>query len=253
MEKSNSEKNKNIGSRFIKGRKQDAIAEIEGWIAENRGDTTKAAASRMTSQPAKNVTEQKMLDSKLFDMSKQRFNFILQCQWQRKLFLEKQRKKTTVMRDLLRNVDVTIFSENPFSTSKTKRRQGTVINNDRKKSAQTGSRIKASTTIPGMRRSPGLKSVDATFVTQRAKFLPSISESKKSRSERASDDSPADVAFSNFNPKVAADSDSIVQSAWPMSDVRYLRLSEALCDNYPKVQHLRSNAKNAFMASTTAY
>ena len=48
MEKSNSEKNKNIGSRFIKGRKQDAIAEIEGWIAENRGDTTKGWSIRFS-------------------------------------------------------------------------------------------------------------------------------------------------------------------------------------------------------------
>uniref|UniRef100_H2Y3K3 Uncharacterized protein n=2 Tax=Ciona intestinalis TaxID=7719 RepID=H2Y3K3_CIOIN len=115
-----------LRSRFLKGKRQEAVQEIEGWIASTRADTIKAGAAR-TNQPSKNITEQKMLDSKLYDMSKQRFNFVLQCQWQRKLFIEKQKRKTAVMRDLMKNVDITTTSENPFSTTANKRRGTTVI------------------------------------------------------------------------------------------------------------------------------
>ena len=39
-----------MNSRFIKGRRQDALAEIEGWITEARLQTAKGKLYRMTNE-----------------------------------------------------------------------------------------------------------------------------------------------------------------------------------------------------------
>lgn len=203
-------------------------------------------ASRPAFQSSKNVTEQKMLDCKLYDMSKQRFNYITQCQWQRKLFLEKQKKKTSIMRDLLRNVDVTVVNENPFS--KNKSRRATVIPTNRTLPLALVQE-KAATTLPGRRQTSDVIATPSlhghsVFVTQRENFLPNINEdarsskSNESRFIRAVDDA-------NALPVVGANTTSLLTNQshlnrWPMCDSRLTRLSASLSDSYPKYVPLRS-------------
>ena len=58
------------------------------------------------SQIKDNITEQRLLESRLFDLSKERYKFMVHVAWQRKAFMDKQKSKTSVMKDLLRKVDV---------------------------------------------------------------------------------------------------------------------------------------------------
>lgn len=183
-----------MNSRFIKGRRQDALAEIESWIAEARLQTAKVNAAK-NSQPAKNVTEQKMLTAKLYDMSRQRFNFINHCRWQRKLFIEKQKKKTSVMQHLFKNVDTELLNDEV--TKKKKKQQ--------RRSRTTMTHLVESRQESVMRSNTG----DGVFITERnhssGTHLPPIQP---------------------------------ITTGTPVNDSRYLRLSQSLCDNYPKMNPL---------------
>jgi len=168
-----------------------------------------------------------MLDSRLYDMSKQRFNFILQCQWQRKLFLEKQKRKTAVMRDLLRNVDVTIAKENPFASQKIEKRRATVIPAARRKPDVMENVQKASTTIPGPRDSGSAQFEISPFVTQKDPYLALLERSRN----------PSVKSSASEENYVLADGQSstgksTVTKPWPMCDERYIRLSQSLSSNY---------------------
>nr|XP_054762948.1 uncharacterized protein LOC129269471 [Lytechinus pictus] len=57
------------------------------------------------SQIKDNITEQRLFESRLLDLSKERYKFIVHVAWQRKAFMDKQRYKTSVMKDLLQNVE----------------------------------------------------------------------------------------------------------------------------------------------------
>ena len=199
-----------------------------------------AGAAKVASHPAKNITEQKMLDSNLYEMSKQRFNFIVQCQWQSKLFLQKQKQKTTIMRDLLRNVDVSILSENPFTI---------------RRKAAVAKRIS--------RHNPALKSLPQIEST------PNKDELKLSTRGNEIDIAPESVFVTQKFPLIVEDQqDAVVATKrsqesnqvprqgdsdwmWPIHDVRYLRLSEVLCENYPKIVHLQAKRKSINLVPIT--
>jgi len=209
----------------------------------NTSHSFSAGAARVASHPAKNITEQKMLDSSLYEMSKQRFNFIVQCQWQSKLFLQKQKQKTAVMHDLLRNVDVSILSENPFS-------------------------IKRKT-------APAKRPRKRELLSLKSKSLPEIASPSKKSDQRLTtrgdevEIAPENVFVTQKFPLIVedrSDSDAIKRSKlgihetsqddddwmWPIHDIRYIRLSEVLCENYPKIVHLQAKQKTAnFVALTT--
>ncbi|CAH1273246.1 Hypp5070 [Branchiostoma lanceolatum] len=86
----------------LRSRKSDANKEIEEWISDVKREKSTV---RTSAQPAENYTEQRMLESKLYDLSKERYKFLSQANYQRKAFLDKQHRKTSVMKDLMRKVD----------------------------------------------------------------------------------------------------------------------------------------------------
>ncbi|XP_019644630.1 PREDICTED: uncharacterized protein LOC109485456 isoform X2 [Branchiostoma belcheri] len=86
----------------LRSRKSDANKEIEEWISDVKREKSTV---RTAAQPAENYTEQRMLESKLYDLSKERYKFLSQANYQRKAFLDKQQRKTSVMKDLMRKVD----------------------------------------------------------------------------------------------------------------------------------------------------
>ena len=185
-----------------------------------------------------------MLDSNLYEMSKQRFNFIVQCQWQSKLFLQKQKRKTSLMRDLLQNVDVSILSENPFTI-----RRKIVTTVERSKTSRKEQRLLKSRNLP--RLAPALKqdharralgnemeiATENVFVTQ--KFPLDVEPSRVETFKTAIQDR-------HEEPQEGAD------ATWPISDLRYQRLSEVLCENYPKVVHLKAKRKLLSHLAVTA-
>lgn len=189
----------------------------------------------MSGQLAKNVTEAKMLHSALMEISKQRYNFMQQSDWIQKRFLEAQRKKTTVMKDLLKNVNLnqikTIshekISKNDNAEEDNLEKQVpenknpddvALPHNSRALSAKTGSTTRASKLY--------------AFVTERGSMHSSSIHSR----ERAND----------YIPSVNTEEIHIKQrrnSRWPVKDARFLRLHESLSDVYhasPKVALLES-------------
>ncbi|XP_035695669.1 uncharacterized protein LOC118429295 isoform X1 [Branchiostoma floridae] len=86
----------------LRSRKSDANKEIEEWISDVKREKSTV---RTSAQPAENYTEQRMLESKLYDLSKERYKFLSQANYQRKAFLDRQHRKTSVMKDLMRKVD----------------------------------------------------------------------------------------------------------------------------------------------------
>jgi hypothetical protein len=84
--------------------KSNAAREIESW-ARSKTDRRMDYA-RQSGQLSDNVTEQRMLQSKIMELSKERYKFMSQNAYERKVFLDRQQKKTNVMKDLLKGIDV---------------------------------------------------------------------------------------------------------------------------------------------------
>ena len=180
-----------------------------------------------------------MLDSNLYEMSKQRFNFVVQCQWQSKLFLQKQKQKTAVMRDLLRNVDVSILSENPFTLKRKatntkrpfKRQQSRTTKSFPEITTSTKNEPKLPTRGDEIEIAP-----ESVFVTQK---FPIIIEGH-----------PESDVIKRPKQSSLETHQNVNDWMWPLQDIRYQRLSEVLCENYPKVVHLQAKRKNLVAVTT---
>ncbi|XP_041363541.1 uncharacterized protein LOC121379126 [Gigantopelta aegis] len=79
--------------------KSNATKEMEAW-AKRDTDTLGASheALRMAGQLSDNVTEERMLRSKLWELSKERHKFLLQNAYEKKMFMDKIMKKATTVR-----------------------------------------------------------------------------------------------------------------------------------------------------------
>ncbi|XP_071797755.1 uncharacterized protein [Asterias amurensis] len=106
--KQNSKKPSSAPARI--SAKDDIWKDIHDWAKpcgsrddgeEKQGDQTTVIGSQLKD----NVTEQRMLEGRLMDLSKERYKFIVQVAWQRKAFVDRQKAKTGVMKDLLNGID----------------------------------------------------------------------------------------------------------------------------------------------------
>ena len=88
--------------------KTNAMKEIEAWAKE--GDLGNPALSHTTARASgqlnDNVTEARMLQSKILDLSKERYKFLSQNSYEKKSFLDKQKRKAPVLRFLLQEVNI---------------------------------------------------------------------------------------------------------------------------------------------------
>lgn len=64
---------------------------------------------RSAGQLTENVTEARMLQSKIMDMSKERFKYITQADYNMKFFLAGQKRKSKLMPELLHGVDISYW------------------------------------------------------------------------------------------------------------------------------------------------
>ncbi|XP_072043756.1 uncharacterized protein [Amphiura filiformis] len=86
--------------------RDDTRRDIQDWAKPARRSSDDEDQTTMIGGQLKdNVTEQRMLESRLFDLSRERYKFMVQVAWQRKAFLDKQKRKTGMMKDLLKGVD----------------------------------------------------------------------------------------------------------------------------------------------------
>ena len=139
------------------------------------------------------------------------------------------------MRDLLQNVDMSILSENPFNV----RRKNAEQRKLQKKSQRSKSFPRLGTTrtkLPDIMKEEEEEGAEImagnVFVTQK---FPSIVNPPQTDNK-----SPEE----NLNSQRSRDCSDALDWMWPISDSRYVRLSEVLCETYPKVEHLQAKRKH---------
>ncbi|GFO47687.1 hypothetical protein PoB_007419200 [Plakobranchus ocellatus] len=86
-----------IRSKFVKNR-TNAMKEIEAWIRKDGEAFPVPEASRMSGQLTDNVTEERMLKAKLWELSKERYKFLSQNSYEQKVFSDRQQKKASLRR-----------------------------------------------------------------------------------------------------------------------------------------------------------
>ncbi|KAK7498507.1 hypothetical protein BaRGS_00010167 [Batillaria attramentaria] len=87
-----------VQSKFVKN-KTNAMKEIEAWVKKDDDPLSSHEASRMSGQLTDNVTEERMLRSKLWELSKERYKFLAQNAYEKKMFQDRiQRKSSALLR-----------------------------------------------------------------------------------------------------------------------------------------------------------
>lgn len=80
--------------------KTNAIKEMEAWVRGNSNSigTAFEGTVRGSGQLSENVTEERMLKARLWELSKERYKFIAQKEYEKKMFLDKIQRKAIAMR-----------------------------------------------------------------------------------------------------------------------------------------------------------
>lgn len=86
-----------LKSKFVKNR-TNAMKEIEAWVRKDNESYAVPEASRMSGQLSDNVTEERMLKAKLWELSKERYKFLSQNSYEKKVFQDRQQKKNGLRR-----------------------------------------------------------------------------------------------------------------------------------------------------------
>ena len=86
-----------LKSKFVKNR-TNAMKEIEAWIRKDGEPFPVPEASRMSGQLTDNVTEERMLKAKLWELSKERYKFLSQNSYEQKVFSDRQQRKAGLRR-----------------------------------------------------------------------------------------------------------------------------------------------------------
>ena len=93
--------------KFLRTR-SNAVKEIEEWAKQGRANTHSDVAIGRNSgtQLSDNVTEERMLQARLMELSKERYKFIHQMSYEKKMFLDRQQRKSAALKDKLKNVSL---------------------------------------------------------------------------------------------------------------------------------------------------
>ncbi|XP_074649199.1 uncharacterized protein LOC141904509 [Tubulanus polymorphus] len=94
---------KTLKSKFITP-KTDATKEIQAWANEG-SEEKRLDVARQSGKLSDNVTEERMLESKILELSKERYKFLMQNHFEKKVFLDKQKRKCSVMTELMKGID----------------------------------------------------------------------------------------------------------------------------------------------------
>ncbi|ESO84185.1 hypothetical protein LOTGIDRAFT_155509 [Lottia gigantea] len=90
-----------MNSKRISNR-TNAMKEIEAWVKKDDDPLTGShETSRMAGQLTDNITEERMLKAKLWELSKERYKFIAQNSYEQKIFLDRMMKKSSAIRRIL--------------------------------------------------------------------------------------------------------------------------------------------------------
>lgn len=86
--------------------RSNATKTIEEWAREGRSSAQPEVSigRKSGTQLSDNVTEERMLQARLMELSKERYKFIHQIQYEKKMFLDRQQRKSAALREKLKNV-----------------------------------------------------------------------------------------------------------------------------------------------------
>ncbi|KAK0055952.1 hypothetical protein Bpfe_014621 [Biomphalaria pfeifferi] len=118
-----------LPSKFFK-KKNSAMKEIQAWVNSNCEYAQIPEVTRNCGQLADNVTEERMLKAKLMELSKERYKFLVQKAYEKKLFSDRQMKKPELKHIILQAETVSrsraltsIRSKSQYTMSTTKSSQ----------------------------------------------------------------------------------------------------------------------------------
>ena len=83
--------------------RSDAMKEMEAWA--NVGHEGQKLG-RNSGQLPDNVTEERMLHTRLWELSKERYKFLSQAEYEKKMFLERQQRKSAAMKEIIERIQV---------------------------------------------------------------------------------------------------------------------------------------------------
>ncbi|CAH1794708.1 unnamed protein product [Owenia fusiformis] len=160
-----------LHSKFLSN-KSDSAKEIEAWILGEYGGKRNDMA-RVSGQLTDNVTEERMLSSKLMELSKERYKFISQSEYEKKVFVDRQQRKTSVMKDLLRGIDVnTLFVKRKSSSN-----QHELMTND-KQTLQRRATIVGDRDRPPTKRQTSMPEIAVSRPRPSTSAMPKLAQSQ---------------------------------------------------------------------------
>ncbi|KAK2142279.1 hypothetical protein LSH36_977g00023 [Paralvinella palmiformis] len=89
--------------------KTGAIKQIEAWAKSGREQ--KVECGRNVGKLNDNVTEERMLQARIWDLSRERYKFLSQADYEKRTFLDRQLRKTAICREITRTMECNKGSE----------------------------------------------------------------------------------------------------------------------------------------------
>ena len=211
----------------------DAKKEILNWASEGvEVAAVRQGFVRNSGQLADNVTEQRQLETYIMELSRERYKFMSKSKYERMTFVERQRRKSAVFRELLRNVttggrqtrasrctkvvshDVMPEMCNCLSQMCKQTLPSPQASNDMCASANDARQAYITTAIP-------LPSRASTRSIQLCR-LPDVHNGVR----------PTTTTTEQLRNPATLQSRRLTSTKTPVSDSRYRRLRSALCNNY---------------------
>lgn len=85
----------------LRTKKTNAFKDIEEWVLTG---TNFKESSRMSGTLTENVTEERMYKAKLFDLGKERYNFISHCAYEKQRFIDTMKKKPGAFKQIMSEI-----------------------------------------------------------------------------------------------------------------------------------------------------
>lgn len=96
--------------------KDSASRQIQAWARGGDYEGDSRDLGRHSGQLSDNITEQRVLQTRLLDLGRERYKAITEREYQKNRFIDRQQQKTRVMRDLLRNINLEQYRHKSLNT-----------------------------------------------------------------------------------------------------------------------------------------
>lgn len=96
--------------------KDSASRQIQAWARGGDYENDSRDLGRHAGQLSDNITEQRVLQTRLLDLGRERYKAMTEREYQKNRFIDRQQQKTRVMRDLLRNINLEQYRHKSCNT-----------------------------------------------------------------------------------------------------------------------------------------